>query len=341
MHRHYSSGSCDWVLPLFIHSVASMSVVIVDTAMLLGVVMGGAPLRMVREIPGGADGLSCDTSLRDWCCVERTVFGRSIMSRRKHPLRERLRSFSVSSYGRVDRGIYAEDNPMWGVDRAVGRRVISTTALLLLALGAVACADDSDSSPSTPNVTDPTTVTTPAASSTSTSITTSTTSNSTSSPSTTSTTTGQPPASPEDDIRAAIALAQQSFSDCLVAMPQCDPSTLSVARAGPLLERNVARVQEWNAAGYTVRNRDQFRFVVESVTLGSDGRTASATVCIADGSDLVHPGAGPGGADVIVDDAYTSGRSAWDMRLDPDGKWRAYDAPAVGPTESSDVCPAA
>ena len=100
-------------------------------------------------------------------------------------------------------------------------------------------------------------------------------------------TTSAPPASPEDDIRAAIALAQQTFSDCLVAMPQCDPATLSVARAGPLLERNVARVQEWNAAGYTVRNRDQFRFVVESVTLGSDGRTASATVCIADGSDLV------------------------------------------------------
>ena len=260
------------------------------------------------------------------------------MSRRKHPLRRSLLSFSVSSYGRVDRGIYAEDNPMWGVDRAVGRRVFSTTALLLLALGAVACADSSDSSPSTPSAIDPTTVTTTAASSTSTSITTSTTGTSTSS---TSATTSAPPASPEDDIRAAIALAQQTFSDCLVAMPQCDPSTLSVARAGPLLERNMARAQEWNASGYTVRNRDQFRFVVEAVALSADGLSATATVCIADGSELVHPGAGPGGADVIVDDAYTSGRSAWDMRLDPDGKWRAYDAPAVGPTESSDVCPAA
>lgn len=338
MHRHYSSGSCDWVLPVFIHSVASMSVVIVDPAMLLGVIMGGAPLRMVREIPGGADGLSCDTYRRGWRCVERIVFGRLIMSCRWLPLRERSRSFSVSSYGRVDRGIYAEDNPMWGVDRAVGRRVISTTALLLLALGAVACADGSDSSPSTASATDPTTVTTTAAPSTSTSITPSTTSKSTSS---TSTTSSEPPASPEDDIRAAIALAQQTFSDCLVAMPLCDPATLSVARAGPLLERNVARVQEWNAAGYTVRNRDQFGFVVEGVTLSPDGLTATATVCIADGSDLVHPGAGPGGADVIVDDAYTSGRSAWDMRLDPDGQWRAYDAPAVGPTESSDVCPAA
>lgn len=262
--------------------------------------------------------------------------------RRKNPLRHNGRPFSLSGYGWFDRGKYAEDSPMWGVERAVGRRVLDTMALLLLALGVVACADGSDSSPSTSTFTDPSTIATTTASTNSTSTSTSTltgTSPPTSFASTT--TTSAPPASPEDDIRAAVALAQQTFSDCLVAMPECDPSTLSVARAGPLLERNVARVQEWNAAGYTVRKRDQFRYVVESVTLNADGLTASATVCIADGSDLVHPGAGPGGADVIVDDAYTSGRSAWDMRLDPDGKWRAYDAPAVGPTESSDVCPAA
>ena len=260
------------------------------------------------------------------------------MSCRWYPLRDHTRSFSVSSYGPVDRGTYAEDNPMWGVDRAVGRRVIGTTALLLLALGVVACADGSNSSPSTPSVTEPGIVTTSSSISTSTSTSPST--STSTSTSTTSTTTTEPPSSPDGDVRAAIAVAQQTFSDCLVAMPQCDPSTLEVARAGPLLERNVARVEEWNAAGYTVRNRDQFRYVIEAMTLSPDGTTASATVCIADGSDLVRPGAGPGGADVIIDDSYTSGRSAWDMRLDPDGRWRAYDAPAVGPTESSDVCPA-
>lgn len=304
----------------------------------LGVIIRGAPLRMVREIPGGAGGLSCDTSRRGQRRIEPTVLGRLTMSCRWEPLRDRTRSFSVSSHGRVDRSRYAEDNPMWGVDRAVGRRVIGTTALLLLALGAVACADGSDSSPSTPSVTEPNIVTT--SSSTSTSTSTSPSTSTSTSISTTSTTTTEPPSSPEADVRAAIAVAQQTFSDCLVAMPQCDPSTLEVARAGALLERNVARVEEWNAAGYTVRNRDQFRYVIEEVALSADGTTASATVCIADGSDLVHPGAGPGGADVIIDDSYTSGRSAWDMRLDPDGRWRAYDAPAVGPTESSDVCPA-
>ena len=148
-------------------------------------------------------------------------------------------------------------------------------------------------------------------------------------------------ASAESSVRAAIDLAQQTFSDCLVAMPNCDPNTLAVARGGDLLSRNVGRVGEWNSAGYTVIDRDQFRYVIESVKLNDDESQATAVVCIADGSKLVQPGAGPGGANVIVDDAYTSGRSSWDLRLDPDGQWRAYDAPAVGPTESKDVCPPA
>ena len=122
-------------------------------------------------------------------------------------------------------------------------------------------------------------------------------------------------------------------------MPSCDSSTLSVARAGDLLARNVARINEWDAAGYTVRNRDQFRYVIEEVTFAPSGTQAAALVCIADGSDSIKPEAGPGGADVIVDDSFTAGRESWDMRLEPDGKWRAHDAPAVGPTAATDVCP--
>lgn len=155
-----------------------------------------------------------------------------------------------------------------------------------------------------------------------------------------STTTSIAPPSPEQAIRAAVALAEETFSSCLVAMPNCDPQTLAVARGGPLLERNVARIREWNADGQTVRNRDKFRYVVEAVTIAPDGRQAAVIVCIADGSVRLKPGVGPGGADVVVDDAFVSGRSSWDMRLDPDGVWRAHDGSAFGPTESRDVCPA-
>jgi hypothetical protein len=148
-----------------------------------------------------------------------------------------------------------------------------------------------------------------------------------------------PKAKAETGVRTAVDLAVQTFSACLVAMPTCDPSTLAVARSGDLLARNVSRINEWNAAGYTVRDRDKFRYVIESVTVQPDLKRATATVCIADGSRLVKPEAGPGGADVVIDDTYTSGRESWDMRFDDDGRWRVYDAPAVGPTEATDICP--
>jgi hypothetical protein len=106
-----------------------------------------------------------------------------------------------------------------------------------------------------------------------------------------------------------------------------------------MLQVNTDRIKEWNTAGYALRDGDLFRYVIESVSLSPDLRQATVTVCSADGSKLVLPRAGPGGADVVVDDAYVSGRAAWDMRLDPDGVWRVYAAPTVGPTEARDVCP--
>lgn len=139
-------------------------------------------------------------------------------------------------------------------------------------------------------------------------------------------------------VRAAVDLAQETYSACLVAMPACDPATLAVARAGDLLARNTQRIEEWNALSYTVRARDGFRYVIESVQLDRTGTTATLTVCIADGSRLVQPNAAPDGSDVIVDDEFISGRSTWDMRLDADGVWRAFDTAPLGETSSEDVC---
>ena len=224
-----------------------------------------------------------------------------------------------------------------GVRRGVARprRRALVGALALLLVSACSSADGAVSttaaSTSTTDAVSTTTTTTSPLTSTSTSST-----SSTQQP----TTTVDPATTVEADVRAALDLAQSSFSACLVAMPACDPATLGVARAGDLLQRNVGRIEEWNAAGYTVIDRDQFRYVIESVTLGDDLMTATVVVCIADGSKLVLPGAAPDGGNVIVDDAYTSGRSQWHMRLDEDGRWRGYDAPAVGPTESTDQCPA-
>ena len=143
---------------------------------------------------------------------------------------------------------------------------------------------------------------------------------------------------PEVAVRAAVDLAQATFSACLVAMPTCDPSTLAVARTGAVLERNSTRIEEWNALGYTVRDREAFRYVIESVEVDGSGMEATATVCIADGSRLVMPNAAPDGSDVIVDDEFVSGRTAWQLRLDTDGVWRAFDSSPVGESASEDVC---
>jgi len=158
---------------------------------------------------------------------------------------------------------------------------------------------------------------------------------------TTPPTTIDPVVSADVAVRDAVARAQATFSACLVALPLCDPATLAVARAGDLLARNTTLIVEWNSLGYTVRDRDQFRFVVESVVVDPSLATAVATVCIADGSRLVLPNAAPDGSDVVIDDEYTSGRSEWDMRLDADGAWRLHDSTPIGVAETVDVCGAA
>lgn len=150
----------------------------------------------------------------------------------------------------------------------------------------------------------------------------------------------EPMPDPEQLVREAVDASIEAFSACLLALPNCEVAGLEATRRGDLLAVNAQRINEWNAAGYALRDRDNFRYVIEQVELNSDATQATVLVCIADGSKLVIPGAGPGGVDVVVDDAYVSGRENWDVRLDTDGVWRPYAAPPAGPTEARDVCPA-
>jgi hypothetical protein len=270
-------------------------------------------------------------------CVGVTDRARLRQTSKITPLRSASTASTVWSFGVVDRRRDATRGYAMGVGRYLarfGKRAwLGALAGILLA----ACSSGGDSTSTSNAPAPPTTVDSTSTSSATTAPTSIDPTTSSESPAPTTDAT----ASAESNVRAAIDLAQQTFSECLVAMPNCDPNTLAVARGGDLLSRNVGRIGEWNSAGYTVIDRDRFRYVIESVKLNDDESQATAVVCIADGSKLVQPGAGPGGANVIVDDAYTSGRSSWDMRLDPDGQWRAYDAPAAGPTESTDVCPPA
>lgn len=240
-------------------------------------------------------------------------------------------------------GVGSADRMVTAVRRSRSRRSMGFVAVGVTVICSLA-ACSSDSSGTT---TDPTTVTTTSSPEPSSTVSTSTSPTSTAATVATTpistqapTTTIDPHAKAESDVRAAIDASVAAFSDCLLKMPNCDVATLEATRRGDMLRINTERVTQWNAAGYTVRDRDTFRYVVEQVELNADLTQATVLVCIADGTKLVQPGAGPGGADVIVDDSYVSGRESWDVRLDADGIWRPYAAPASGPTESRDVCPA-
>lgn len=226
---------------------------------------------------------------------------------------------------------------MAGRSRVVGARVAGIVLAVGLCMPVVSCSRRSSKAPA------PTSASvTVEAVQTTTSL--ATTSSMTSAPvttaaTTTTTTTIDRAVKAEAEVRAAVTATIDAFTACLLALPKCDVASLAATRGGKLLQVNTGRVTQWNKAGYAVRDRNQFRYVIESVRIDPGGKQATATVCIADGSKLVRPGASPDGSDVIVDGAYASGREAWDMRLDDYGVWRPYGAPAVGPTESKDICP--
>jgi hypothetical protein len=195
--------------------------------------------------------------------------------------------------------------------------------------------DDGAAAPAAPSVTVASTV----APATTASATTLTTTTSTSTTTAAPTTTVAPAVAAEAAVRASVDDAVAAFSECVLALPNCDVDSLATTRSGELLRINTERISEWNAAGYAVRNRESLRYLIELVELDADLKRATALVCVADGTVLYLPKAGPGGADVVIDDTYASGREEWDVRLDPDGVWRPHAAIAVGPTEARDVCP--
>lgn len=247
------------------------------------------------------------------------------------PLRRLCACRSVTDSGRDRWGSShgVRIRPVGGHRDRVAGRVAGAAALGLLILASACSSSDSDAAPETPANSTTTSIVAPTSSSSTTTMVVETTT--TAAPTTVST------PSVESAVRAALERGFADFSACLVAMPDCDPSVLEATRAGDLLARNIERISEWNAAGYTVVDRDQYRYVIESIEVAADGDEATAVVCLADGSKLVLP---TDEGDVVIDGTFVSGRATWELRLDPDGTWRAHAAPAAGESSETDVCPA-
>ena len=125
----------------------------------------------------------------------------------------------------------------------------------------------------------------------------------------------------------------------LLRCPSCDTSTIAVARASPLLDRNVARINEWQAGWLhspeprqvPFRHRECRCRHRRSHRHGRDvrGRRQRLWCCRAQGR-----------AERMSSSTTASrpGRDQWQFRLDADGVWRAFELQPLGPTESSDVC---
>ena len=200
-------------------------------------------------------------------------------------------AFSVSSesFPRVplwvtDGGSYASTNVrMAGRASALVARLLAGIALATSLALPLAC---SSSSSKVPITTTSIIVVTTSRSSTSTSSTT-TTSTDTTTIAPKTTTTVDRASKAEADVRASVKAATDAFGACLLALPNCDVASLAQTRRGRLLELNSARLSQWNQEGYAVREREKFRYVIESVTVDADGKHATANVCIADGSKLV------------------------------------------------------
>ena len=156
----------------------------------------------------------------------------------------------------------------------------------------------------------------------------------------TTTTTIDPKATAEAAIRADLRAGVSAYKACLMAMPSCDPQSLTKAFSGPALDRNIAIISAGNADGYATRDVDRYRVVVTGIKF-ADGATpspASVAVCLADGAQVVRPGAGPGGADVIVNDEVHTELITLDVRLGASGAWLVNDSVSNGPVQQGDQC---
>lgn len=255
--------------------------------------------------------VACRINRWRWRALRAYCFESSRLPDSDHPRTRRTFSVWSESFPRVplwetEWGSYASTNEcMAGRASALAARPLAGIALATSLALPLACSSGSKRVPIT---TTSTVVVTTSRSSTATSST--TTSTATATIALTTTTTVDRASKAEADVRASVKAATDAFGACLLALPKCDVASLAQTRRGHLLELNSARLSQWNQEGYAVREREKFRYVIESVTVDPDGKRATANVCIADGSKLVKPGAAPDGSDVVVDGAYTSGREA-------------------------------
>ena len=135
-------------------------------------------------------------------------------------------------------------------------------------------------------------------------------------PTTTSTTTATPTttttavSADELSVRAAWHGWLTAGEACTVDAKNCDRNALANYMAGAALSNKLKAVDTLSQKGWGVRKGPggiDDRYKVDSVTIAED--EATVQYCELDEGVTFDPGAGPGGADAIINDAVASHRS--------------------------------
>ena len=140
-----------------------------------------------------------------------------------------------------------------------------------------------------------------------------------------------------DSAVAGLAEIQRNTNACVSSPASCDPT--SVAMSGsPDHEWFDRLIRQYVADGLVARDIGKHRFVVESVRVGLDERSAVVVWCVADGNLLVDPRTSPALVDdIIVDDALNSRRLEGSIVLTADG-WRRKDSRVLDEWLGEDRC---
>ncbi|HEX4980128.1 MAG TPA: hypothetical protein VFV63_00435 [Ilumatobacteraceae bacterium] len=221
-----------------------------------------------------------------------------------------------------------------------------TVAVVVLVAALCACSDDDSSddptttaaSESTPapstteniDITDPTEPPATAATTTT-------------STSTTTTSTTVPPPTVEEQIAADYQLIYDGYWACLRAPLNCDMSWLVPGSGGE--EGMINTMQALVDRGRYVGEEDPGYYVIESITVGDDGRTAEVVSCWSLTGVLYGPPVdpsrpvGPDNPATLANNTPGSAIQTDQLALD-DSQWRLDATTAYEPTSDVNQCPA-
>jgi len=122
-------------------------------------------------------------------------------------------------------------------------------------------------------------------------------------------------------VRAAAEALWANFITCLREGASCDPASFTDHYTGVALSNRTASIQQTNADGISLKNLDQYRIRIMSVTFFGE-TSAVVRVCNQDHSIQYRAGASPDGSDLVVNDDRSSSILDWEMTKGEDGRWR-------------------